>query len=163
MTTRLHPIELEAAKQVAETYTFGDVISHDQIDSLLGTRVPDAPVTPAKFQELSLTKLARLESMKEALLENSNMLLISVRGQGYRICQPSEQTSVAMDVCQKRLGKSLRRAAKALINIQVDMLEQSEIQKNIDARGRLGMIANMTARSKMLRGVTLELLEKKAS
>lgn len=157
-STRLHPIEKEAAKQVAESYTFGDVIPHAEIDRLLGINVPDGPISASKHRELSLAKLSRFDGLREMLLENSNMLLTSVRGEGYRICQPAEQTSYAMNEVQKRITKNLRKAAKALVNVEVSMLTQADIQKNIDARGRLSMIANMTQRSKMLKGVQNEML-----
>jgi hypothetical protein len=82
-----------------------------------------------------------------ALLSDHQVALSNVKGVGYQIVRPPEQTAWAEDQGDAELKKALRKRRDRLVNVNMTSLTQDERRQNADALARLGALAGMAQRT----------------
>ena len=136
---------------------YGDFFSHKDVDAWLGLEYPDFRRIHSQ-QELqeaikrhNLARLSAFEGLRDHLLQERQMYLISVRGEGYRIARPSEQTGHAVKKGMDKVNKSLRQLTKDVEHVNTKMLTASERAENSSVRARLnGLQSLMGKRADLL-------------
>jgi hypothetical protein len=83
----------------------------------------------------------------------------NVRGEGYLLVMPKEQTSVTLDDMDGSLKKNMRKATKRLKHIRFDLLSEKKQQQNISARQRAAGIKSMLRRERKLFAVGLKQID----
>ena len=141
----LFPVGLKAAREALEKFNFGDVIPMTWLHEHFEIETP-AVATPEEFKTLQFKFLTAMDQFRDELLLENKMALQNVRGTGYRIVQPAEQTSLAIDGFRKRISKECGKAQRHLENIRFDLLDTDQRQSNIDARMRISMVEGMNKR-----------------
>ena len=159
MATPKTPAE-KLIKYVADQgLTYGDVLLHDDIEHAAGLSVPKLSVVREMkdqhelhkcMQEYQFALLAAVESLKKHMLIEHKMLLVNVRGQGYRIVQPNEQTDAAVRAGMKQVRKGLRTTAEGLEHTNVALLSAEEKSYNSSAKARLKGLDLMLGRGRDL-------------
>lgn len=102
------------------------------------------PTTPlAEAEKLKLQFLAQFVEFEEALLIEHQVALANVRGVGYRIVPPAEQTTWAERHGIAEVRKAVRKLSDRLTNVDFVALGADDRKANADALARLGMLGGM--------------------
>jgi|SRR5580693_1647877 hypothetical protein len=102
------------------------------------------PTTPlAEAEKLKLQFLAQFVEFEEALLTEHQVALTNVRGVGYRIVPPHEQTAWAERHGIGEVRKAVRKLSDRLTNVDFVALGAEDRKANADALARLGMLGGM--------------------
>jgi len=142
----LDPIWVEAASKASQTFAYGDVIPHDWLLDSLAIRPLDFG-TADQFKNHSFDMLQKIEGFKKVMLESHQMFLTSVRGEGYKIINPPQQTEVAMKSLQKDLQKSIKSAVSALTNINTSLLGLDDFKSNAEAKAKIAWLSQQSSKA----------------
>ncbi len=135
------------AEQVDKTYGYDSFVSHETLYELFGLAKPDENTLWGVAIDAQFKYLAATEKLKKALLENHKKLLANVRGDGYRVVEPSEQTNHAEKCGYRKVTKDLTEMQKSLMHIDHKKLSITESTKNHDALVRAGNMKIILAAS----------------
>lgn len=142
----LHPAWKQAVQDfMAAGFKPGDLIPHSWLAEHFGLPMLDdaATLTAAEYRDRQFVWLAHVEAVKAELLEEHQILLKSVFGEGYRWVPPAEQTHIAVDQFEREARRAYRKAGGRLMHLRVAELTDSQRQENLDAIGRLSMLQGM--------------------
>lgn len=146
---KVHPIWKDAASKVVEQFKEGDMISMDWLHRHFDIQKPEVCSFDA-FQKYQFELMAATDGFKNELLEVYQIAIANVRGEGYRILPPNQQTGYAEKKFLGDIGKSVRKAASILSNINFDRLDDKERKENADAKGRIAAIFTMSKKQKVI-------------
>jgi len=135
--------------------SYGDFVSHRDLMRWAGLKMPS--LIDVKTQEelelalrdYTLSRLQAVEALKTYLLDRK-MLLQPVRGEGYRVVLPKEQTDVAISGGMRTVAKGLRQAEKGLEAINTAMLTAEERAYSSSVSSRLQGLKLMLGRRRDL-------------
>lgn len=136
---QLDPIWLNAAEKAARQYDYGDLIPWEWIRSELEID-PLEEGTYQQFKELQLRTLTLMDQFRDHLLIHHCKALLNVRGQGYRIINPGQQTATAMILLHQAIARHLHATRKLLTAINFTRLSDDQIRENVDARNKVAAI-----------------------
>jgi len=139
----LFPQWQQAVEDAAGEFQYGDVITKEWLVEHFGLEQPKRG-TAWEFQKFQFELLEAMEGFKERLLVEHKMALENVRGRGYRVLQPSEQTGYSLRQFKIAVAREVRKAADILQNVNASLLTQDEQRENIEARGKLAAIHSFT-------------------
>jgi hypothetical protein len=142
----LHPRWKQAIVDFLDAgFSPGDIISHEWLGEHFGMPLLDdaAMLTPEEYRERQFSWLAHIDAVKRELLEQHQILLVSVYGQGYRWTPAHLQTEVAVQHFEKEAKRAYRKAGDRLMHVRVAELTDQQRQENLDAIGRLSMLQGM--------------------
>jgi len=134
-----YPLYLEVVDEIVKKYTYGDVIPKDWLLENLELSPPESG-TFEEIKKYQLNVLSVLEPLKETLLAEHDMLLNNIRGQGYLIVVPEQQSEVVWDKMKTNFGKEFRRAVKGLVNIDINQLSDTAKMYNHDCQAKLAAL-----------------------
>ena len=123
----------------------GDILTHDWIKYAL--QIPE-PKNLSEAERIQWLAMGRVEAFKDWLLENRNIAIKSVRGQGYYIVPPRDQARVACQESMKMVSKGLRKGHRMLQYTRIDQLNDDEKRRHTDAEVRMSGITGMIKRQK---------------
>lgn len=99
------------------------------------------------FQSYQFEMLASIDGFRQTLLEQHSMATENVRGKGYRIVKPKEQTQYAEDKFNHDLKNNIRKAFNLLRNVALDMIDEEDKRRNSDAISRLAAVKSFSRNS----------------
>lgn len=140
-----------AAELFTGRYSYGDVIPHDELQAALRLSKPTGLLKPEEYERWRLDLLSQLDALSDWLLEERNMCLRSIQGQGYQIVPPSEQTDYAVKQGRKRIRAELRKMGRRLSFIDTAALTVEERRQNADALARLSFMEQQFSKAKRRR------------
>ena len=143
---KIDPPYLQAVADALGAFTYGDTISFDWLYEHFEL-APPTDGTYEDFQQFQFSFLSAMDGFRDELLVEHKMALHNLRGQGYLIVKPKDQTPLAMANCKKDLQKVMRRAAGMLQHIAMDLLTQEEAQENAEARARLAALRTFSRKT----------------
>ena len=141
----LSPPHKQAAKEAADEFAYGDLISLEWINDHSGIEFPKGRQLIEVYNKIALKKLSFLGQFIEEMLTEHKMSLKNVRGEGYRIVNPNEQADTAQEQFAKRLEKEADKAVNIINNTRHDMLDADGRKKSVDTLVRIQSVA-MTGR-----------------
>lgn len=136
---KLFPSSLQAAQDVLANYSYGDVIPMAWLHENFDCHPPETG-SMRDFQKYHLQFFSLFEQFRAELLENHSMALVNVRGEGYRILPPKDQTSYALERLKNRMMAEGRKTKNILVNIRHDLLTNDQRKENSDALAKLAAI-----------------------
>lgn len=148
----------DLASSIVADFTDGDVLSHEWLHTALDIVSPDfrgvelieAYRRSAYIADLirkhQFNYMAQIEELREELLEEHNVALKNVRGEGYRLIPPKEQTNLAMDTLKRDVNLSVKKCQKLLVNIRVEQLDSVALKENTDAVAKLSFFNRLSKR-----------------
>lgn len=119
------------------TFAPGDIIPMDWFYEHFRVKAPEDRQTIASFQEEQLKFMGEMDRFQKALAEDHYLVLQNVRGEGYRIVPPTEQTGWAMDRAHHEFGKAFSRAHMRLTHVRLSELTDEQRRQNADAQAKL--------------------------
>lgn len=122
----------------------GEIIPHRECWAMVGLEMPDsdAPWNEAKEGELAF--LSAFDKFRQQCLERHKIDLVSVRGMGYTIIDPREQTAAATRDARRAMQNKLARAERRVANVRTDHLSDAERAERTDALARLHALKQAT-------------------
>lgn len=142
----IDPVDRAVALIDDRALIYGDLITHDTLRDMLQLCEPEA-ATAADWKAYTLQVLSLVDALRERLLTERKMYLQAVRGRGYRICPPKEQTEVAWQNGMARVKNGLRHIQRGLEHVQREVLDAEEQRRNDEARVRAAGLRRMVNRS----------------
>lgn len=141
----LFPLWRNAVKEANAIFDYGDTIPSDWLwDSFEIDK--NRKMDYEESRRISLDFMQHMEQFKEELLVEHKKYLMSIPGTGYKVVNPDEQTSAAMERLRKTVTKELRKAGEALEHINTAMMDSSAINHNEEAKGKLAFLRMQTQR-----------------
>lgn len=128
---------------------YGLVISHDEIDGYLHLRKPEVAGRD-EHEKYNFAKWINTEALKKYLLEEHNLCLFSVHGEGYMILHPKDQVRIA---AKKLIGKARNQIRKALAtqtNINTEMLDNETQKILVNNLAKLAFLKSAFNKKKLL-------------
>jgi len=132
---------------------YGDIINHSDINTWWTVELPDMADMPRTeqtqaFNKFSMMRMAVVEGLRDYLLEERMMYMLSIPGTGYQIVQPAQQTEAAIRKGIKQIQKGLAHASKGMGQVNTAMLDTSQREYNISAKARWEGLARMIGKKK---------------
>lgn len=149
--TMMPPWRNAAAELFAGKYGYGDIVPHDELLAAFYLPKPTGKRTFEEYDQWRLAVLAQQDALAEWLLEERNMMLVAVPGQGYRITPPEQQTEQALERGMKRVRKEINRMARQLHYVDRSALTHEQARANADALARAAWLKSQVNKSKRLR------------
>lgn len=131
-------------------YTYGQLIPHEALQDALGMPKPQGRITVDEYEAWKLRLVSQVDALSDALLEDRNMCLQSVIGQGYRIVEPERQTAFAVKQGQKGLRAALSKMGRRLSFVDRSALTTDQAKENADALARLSFLQTQVGRRKLI-------------
>lgn len=129
----------DIALQIATEYAYEELIPLVEFDELLGVTLPTAG-SLVFIQAKQLERMTVIDQVAKQLLKEHNLMLHNVRGKGYRLVLPSNQTKVAVHESQHKIGKELLKAKRRVACVRVEELSPSQQREREDALAKLAGI-----------------------
>ncbi len=127
-------------------FNYGDTVSLDWIEKAMGFK-QDIKNNP---EEYFILKANNTTSFIDNVLIEHKMHLVNVKGIGYRVAMPKEQTGLAMQSLADTIIAKAKKTERVLNNIDRRRLNASDKRKNLDAIANLASI--QTFAKKRIRG-----------
>ena len=134
-----YPAYLHAIDEILKQFTYGDVIPKAWLSQEMEMPEPVSGTFSA-MKAYQFKMMAALEPLKEILLSEHKMLLYSVRGEGYLIVAPEQQTDVVWDKMRRVIHKELTRAVQGLFHLDVARLSDPARKHNADYQAKLASL-----------------------
>lgn len=147
--TKLYPAFKQAVLMATSTYKYGDTIPLDWLHKASEIKFPETG-TKQEFEKKSLEFLAFIERFKELMLTEHKIALKNIRGEGYMLIHPRNQTPEAMKNLKKTIRRGFRKTEDMLTNIQRSMLSLQEKQENLEAISRVAAIVAFSKKKNLL-------------
>lgn len=125
---------------------YGAMLTHDAVHDMLQIVTPDV-ASADTWKEYTLRVLNLVDSLRERLLVERHMYLQAVRGQGYRICRPQDQTQIAWNNGMARIKNGLRHIQRGIEHIERDALSLEDQRRNDEARIRAAALRAMVSKT----------------
>ena len=133
--------------EIAEMYADGSIIKHDWLKGKFGLKelLLDEYESVKEFLKgieiQQFAYMSLVDKLRWDLLKEYKMYLKNLRGEGYQILRPSDQTQYGYDTFVSEVKKSIRIANLIMTNVQpVDMAQQA---KDNDLRAKFGIMRQM--------------------
>ena len=140
----LYPAYKQASKEADLAFTYGDIIPMEWITGRSGIDIPHEKATMNEWRDIQLKTMSHVEGFKEDMLVLYKKSLKNVRGEGYLIIKPENQAGESLQGLANNLKKAFRRAGANIANVNHDLLNDEQRQRNNDAAAQVARIAAMS-------------------
>ena len=140
------PLYLNVIDEIIDTYSYGDLIPLIWLQERLEI-IYKEKMTRAEFQALQFQWLTQMDGLKTVLLERYCMLFKNIRGEGYQIVLPNDQSDEAMVELKKNVGREMRKCQAILANVNMNLLSDSGHQRLVLAHNNLAAIEAFSRQS----------------
>lgn len=139
-----YPAWREAIKAfMQERFAPGDTVSFDWLYDHFLIKRPGGSTLLADAQKAELQFLSQFKQFEDALLTEHQIALTNVRGVGYRLVPPAEQTRWAEDSGVTEVKKAIRKLGDRLTNVDLVQLTNEQRKENADALARMAMLSGL--------------------
>ena len=120
-----------------ENESYGFTIEHSELKKLMAI-LPARTIEESKKEQLDY--LTGMEKARDTLLEDYNLCLFSVRGEGYQVLHPEDQIKKGADYYIKKSQKALSRTMNTLANVDSEVLGIEETSLRLSKMNRIAFI-----------------------
>jgi hypothetical protein len=144
------PFIQEAINQIIDRFNkvkYESMFNHDELREWMGLDEPQ--YHDYDDQDSFIEALARynrdyflqgIDRIKEKLLLDYNICLMSVRGYGYRILTPNQQAKEGVDTYFRKSSRALRKASMVIGNIDYNLLDGQSAEILVNKMSRLSFL-----------------------
>lgn len=144
------PWRQAAAELFGSKFTYGDIVPHDELQAALNLPKPEGKVEVEVYERWRLALMGQVDALVAFLLEERNMCLKAVPGQGYLIVEPAKQTEFAMADGMKRVKSELRKMGRRLSFVDRAALTSDQARENADALARFAFLSQQASKVRRL-------------
>jgi hypothetical protein len=142
------------AGRVLDDHTPGELISHEYLRASFSIEPPDiADYTSGRrinikefieaYNIYNFAYMSFVTKLRDILLDNHNYYLKNLRGEGYTLLPPQEQTEYAINKVKRDLQKIMKLGLRLTSNIRVRELSDDDKRKNSDAAAKLSSLRQL--------------------
>lgn len=145
---------------VRERIPYGTILSHAELAKKFGMTHPSEErngayelggrglVTYMKaLEKFDLTFMGNMENLRKYLLAKHKLCLDNVRGQGYRIVPPKEQTHLGLVTLSKEVKRAINKSKDIISNVRVERLTKEEMKEHADGVARHAFVSTLIRRA----------------
>jgi len=136
----LDKLYIVAARNAANTFDYGDVISKEWLIKQFAIQKPETG-TEQDFNNFAFEFMQNFEKFREILLKEHKKCLRNIRGTGYEVISPSSQSDYAMTTMRKEISSSISKAIDTLTHVNEDLLSLEDIKRRDEQRGKIAAMA----------------------
>jgi hypothetical protein len=136
----LDKIYLEVAKEITAIHKYGDTIQKEWLIQKFRLKKPEFG-TEIDFQNFAFEYLQCIEALKDTLLEENQMHLRSIRGVGYIITMPGQQSDIAMSTMRTKIRSEIVKASRTICHTNITLLTDEETRRRDSNLGKLAAAA----------------------
>lgn len=136
----LDPVWKQAALDAAETFGYGEIIPLDWLDEHLQLAPSAGRLSAEDHAKLSFLRLQRVTRFTDAMLCEHQRYLRNVRGVGYLVVRPENQTAVAMAAMRREISGALVSTMRALVHVNERLLTLEDARLNADAKAKVAYL-----------------------
>jgi hypothetical protein len=131
-------------------------ISHKEFDEMAGLKSPKLSEISTQaeldtaFKRHTLLRLRVIEEVRSDLLENRQMLMVSVHGQGFRIVLPEQQTLTVLEKGARELSRTFNKMGRGLAHVNRNLLDASQKAENDIARTRVDGLRGIVSKKSLV-------------
>ena len=154
--TKLHPGWKNAFEIILKRFDqdgYGVMFSDEQLLTMLDIEKPDVG-TYDDFQKFQLERLKQMESLKNALLEQCNLCMENMRGQGYVLMHPNDQVLKTANKYYRLSKKKINKMLSVLTNVDNEHLDHEGRDNRLRMLGRAAFIKSAMNKRKIINGET---------
>lgn len=140
-----------AAELFSGQFGYGDIVPHADLRAALSLPKPTGRLTAEEYESWQLALVAQVDALSAHLLEEKNMCLKAVPGQGYLIVEPAKQTEYAMKHGLKRVRHELRKMGRRLSFVDRGALTHEQARENADAMAKLSFLSQTTRKANRMK------------
>lgn len=129
----------------ANKFEDGQLISHAWLEWALDL---PKPKTAQEMVNCQFVILDRVEQFKSALLQQHQIFVVSVRGQGYRIVPPSDQAFIAIDNAMRGVRREFSKCEDVMKNTRFAELNAEQSRRHTDAQVKVSALSGMVGKGK---------------
>lgn len=140
----------ERAKRAFDLWKFryGDVVSHRWLRTALDLpQEDDKSLSVDQYKTVNFQYAAAMNELKRLLGKKKKQHLDNLRGEGYRVILPQDQTDWALAEAKDALRKSLSEANFRLRHLDTDGLTDTARAENADAKARMSKIGGFVRKT----------------
>lgn len=135
---KLYPAWRQAeADLIAQGLSHGSIVTEEFLNAAFGI---GQATTIVQHEKNKLVFLRQITALKESLLENRKMMLVSEAGVGYRVVMPEEQTKLSFHLRTREVKLALGKLRRELTNVDTARLTDEQRKENTDALAKLGAL-----------------------
>ena len=147
----LHPKWREAEKDFLDGgFGPGDTVSYDWLYEKFGIERPTGTTLLEQAQRAELLFLGNFKSLEGALLKDHQIALKNVRGVGYMVVAPGDQTKWADHEGMTDIKKGIRKMAGRIANVDLTALDSDQRRENADYLAKVAALRAMVRESKKI-------------
>jgi len=120
-----------------ESESYGFIISHSELKELMAI-VPATTIEESKKEQLDY--MEGIVSAKNTLLEDYNLCLFSVIGEGYQVLHPSDQIRKGTDYYIRKAQRSLLKSVTTLANVDSDQLDLEGVNLRLAKMNKIAFV-----------------------
>ena len=105
--------------------------------------MPKPDMLNSDAEKLKLQFLSAFEMLREYLHVEKQIALATIRGYGYRVIPPADQTKWAENEGMDDIKAAARKLGVRLANVDLTELKDEQRKENADALARLSMLRGM--------------------
>ena len=146
----LYPAWRQAERDfIARGFTLDDVIPFAWFYQAFRIEMPSPETSMRVAERAKFAFLSEFQAFEGALLHEHHIALRNVRGIGYRIVPPHEQTAWAEKSGLSEMKRAAKKMGSRMANVDLTKLSSQQRRENSDARANWGnikgMLSDMTA------------------
>lgn len=136
-------------ERVINEFEIGQLIPHEwlrqmfQIKPLDMKGYPDTRTFIMAVQDQQFEFLGLFEHLRKDILKNHEFLLVNIRGQGYRILHPKDQTSYAYDSMIRDIKKAFKEAGDIMTHVRTNLVDQDQRAKDRQLFSKMGSLKQL--------------------
>jgi hypothetical protein len=149
--TKIWPGWKEAARKITERVEkdgYGILISQNDLLKMMDIKTPEY-ATPQEYKKYAFEVMNSLVNLTIILLEEHNLCLHNVRGQGYQILHPNDQVTIAADTKFRKVIHHLSQAVSILTHVDQDSLSYDGQQEQIRRLGKAAFLFSGLSKKKI--------------
>ena len=134
---------IAAAKRANDIFDYGSTIKKEWLMKQFLIEEPEIS-TKIIYSKLAFEFMQNMEGFRNLMLNEHKKHLVNVRGDGYLVVLPKNQTVEAIDKMKREVGKELNRAMCILQNVNENLLSNDEILRKDAEVGKVAAISVFT-------------------
>lgn len=131
-------------ERVVGEFEIGQLIPHEWLRQMFDLKelnmkhFPDSKSFIMAIQEQQFEFMSLFDQLRKDVLKNHSFLLVNIRGQGYRIIHPKDQTQYAYDQLIKDINKSFREANEIMTHVRTNIIDEEQKVKDRTLFSKMG-------------------------
>jgi hypothetical protein len=148
VTVSAYPAWRQAARDLASTFSYGDVVTLDWLSEAF---MLPAPKTIKQYRAHQFAFLHHLDALRQELLEQHQLALRNIRGEGYEVVHPNNQVDFAWTTAFTRVRRELGKLASNITHIRHHELSDDKRREHSDAQAKLSSVMGFVDRAERRR------------